>query len=561
MLTRHIAIVPEVGMNASELARVSAALQKQVTRDLSPVWGISATVDPFPNLEDLPAGYWPLVLTFRELGIDAGIHVDEKGQPYALVEMSPSWSLTASHICLEMLSDPFGNRMLAGNSPRSDQGQVEFLTDICDPCGHPQYAYVVNDVLVSDFCTPSFWEPASRRERYSFTGAVQAPLEVLPGGHMRWYDPASDTWWTRRILGDGPCDVNIGRADSRKSSPREFVDAHTPHHLSLTRMTADAFEARMGLSQQQALVAARSRAYLLRTTLGTSRPRPARGHELEGGVRVERGGRHPQVLGALLRASRAIEARENAVYEETVLADEVEEVTTVDDMSNRQDVAVATVVVSEPEAPPAHRTVPPPLPQTMPIPAEAPTPAAASPAPVPSTAPGTMSSFPPGATSMPPAVAPVARDGRGANKANFNSTIAIAAIAAAVVLGLALRDRSTPQAGAAPPPRLAEPASQPTVETRPAPAPVVAPAAPIVAAPSATVAPPPPAVTTSVAAVAATPAVATPPPAVEAAAAAARPAAARPKAPAVAAPPVARAPRPTPAQSQDSLDNLIDDRR
>jgi hypothetical protein len=80
MLTRHIAIVPEIGMNASEPARVSAALQKQVTRDLAPVWGISATVDAFPCLEDLPAGCWPLVLTFRELGTDAGIHIDEKGQ-------------------------------------------------------------------------------------------------------------------------------------------------------------------------------------------------------------------------------------------------------------------------------------------------------------------------------------------------------------------------------------------------------------------------------------------------------------------------------------------------
>ena len=57
----------------------------------------AVTVDPFPCLEDLPAGYWPIVLTFRGLGVDAGIHLDEKGQPYALVEMSPSWSLTASH--------------------------------------------------------------------------------------------------------------------------------------------------------------------------------------------------------------------------------------------------------------------------------------------------------------------------------------------------------------------------------------------------------------------------------------------------------------------------------
>src|SRR5262245_46055653 len=48
MLTQHIALVPEVaGINASELARVSAALQKQMLRDFSPIWQVAATVDPF----------------------------------------------------------------------------------------------------------------------------------------------------------------------------------------------------------------------------------------------------------------------------------------------------------------------------------------------------------------------------------------------------------------------------------------------------------------------------------------------------------------------------------
>src|SRR5207302_7222827 len=98
MLTQHIALVPEVaGINASELARVSAALQKQMIRDLSPIWQIAATVDPFPHLEDVPVGYWPIILAFGELGTDEGVHCDRKGQPYALIEMSPSWSLTASH--------------------------------------------------------------------------------------------------------------------------------------------------------------------------------------------------------------------------------------------------------------------------------------------------------------------------------------------------------------------------------------------------------------------------------------------------------------------------------
>jgi hypothetical protein len=563
-------------MNASELARVSAALQKQVTRDLSPVWGISATVDPFPSLEDLPAGYWPVVLTFRTLGVDAGIHLDEKGQPYALVEMSPSWSLTASHICLELLSDPFGNRMLAGRSPREDQGEVEFLADICDPCEHPEYAYVVNDVLVSDFCTPSFWEPASRRERYSFTGSIQAPLEVLPGGHLRWYDPATDTWWTRRVSFNGPSDVNIGRADPRKSTAREFVDAHTPHHLSSTRMSPEAFEERMGESQQQALVAARSRAYHLRTTLGTSRnvSTSASGNVLDQhGNRIRSDRRHPQVLGALLRAARGASSemdRHELTAEEESLADEVEEITTVEDKGATY-AAPAVPPVAEPAPRTEYRTVPPPLPTTPPPPVVIDQTAPTAPPPAPAPAAATTYSAGPAAVRVPPSSAPpvvVVPSMPAPSIAappttgwNVNSTIAVVAIAAAVVLGVSLRTSSTSQASSLP-------ATQPT-EGRAA-----------AATPAAQVAPPAlpaqPAVTPSPATPPATaPAVAPSPPAasVEPAAAtptaiAARPAPAsqpRPRVVVVSPPAAPRASRsaekPADKPGSESLESLIDDRR
>jgi len=57
----------------------------------------------------------------------AGVHLDRNGQPFALVEYGQGWwSLTASHETLEMLADPWGNRLIAGNSPKPDQGRVEF---------------------------------------------------------------------------------------------------------------------------------------------------------------------------------------------------------------------------------------------------------------------------------------------------------------------------------------------------------------------------------------------------------------------------------------------------
>jgi hypothetical protein len=64
------------------------------------------------------------------------------------------WSVTASHECQEMLADPFGNRLVSGPSLAPDQGNVEYLVEVCDPVEDLGFAYLINGVLVSDFYTP-----------------------------------------------------------------------------------------------------------------------------------------------------------------------------------------------------------------------------------------------------------------------------------------------------------------------------------------------------------------------------------------------------------------------
>jgi hypothetical protein len=60
---RQVALVSEsTQISKSDVSKVSAALQKQVTRDLVPIWDVSATVDAFEKLEDVPIGYWPLIV-------------------------------------------------------------------------------------------------------------------------------------------------------------------------------------------------------------------------------------------------------------------------------------------------------------------------------------------------------------------------------------------------------------------------------------------------------------------------------------------------------------------
>jgi len=214
-----------------DVARVAAALQRQATRDFGPIWNVRATVDSFPRLHDVPVGYWPMIVAtdIHRPGA-AGVHEDKDGQPFALIEMSDSWSLTASHEMLEMLGDPFGKRVIPGPSPKRGQGRVEFLVEVGDPCESEQFAYTVNDILVSDFYTPHFFDPVqSTGTRYSFTGAVKKPRQVLRGGYLSWRDPVSNHWWQEIFFGSRREYRDLGVFDATAGSIRSWIDAQTDH--------------------------------------------------------------------------------------------------------------------------------------------------------------------------------------------------------------------------------------------------------------------------------------------------------------------------------------------
>jgi hypothetical protein len=231
-LVANLALVSEVeGHDPSDVARVSGALQKQASRDFGPYWEVEATVDAYPRLEDVPVGYWPMVVkTDIEVPGAAGIHLDDNGQPFALITMSDSWSLTASHETLEMLADPMGNRLVAGQSPHPDQGRVEFLVEVCDPSEAAEFGYTVNDILVSDFYTPRFFDPVVAENcRYSYSGKIEEPRTILKGGYISWHDPTSNEWWQQTWFGDQPEFRSLGVLSGATMSIRSWIDSQTQH--------------------------------------------------------------------------------------------------------------------------------------------------------------------------------------------------------------------------------------------------------------------------------------------------------------------------------------------
>jgi hypothetical protein len=210
MTLRHVALVSETDrVPAEALDVVAAALQTQVLRDFGPMWGITATVDAFANLEQVPVTYYPIIVR-DDIDVDAaGIHLDENFTPYALVQFSNRWTLTASHEALEMLCDPFGNLLHPSTSLKEGQGIVEYLVEVCDPSEAVPFSYQVDGVVVSDFYFPSFYDPVdNERVAHSFTGACRHPREVREGGYLSWRNPVDNHWWQQTWFGSAQPEIH-----------------------------------------------------------------------------------------------------------------------------------------------------------------------------------------------------------------------------------------------------------------------------------------------------------------------------------------------------------------
>jgi hypothetical protein len=223
----QVALVSQTKQVAlEELTTASAAVSKQVTRDFAPIWNIEASVDAFGSLDQVPLGYYPVIIR-DDIPYDAqGIHLNaDDGHPYSLVQYSTNWALTVSHETLEMLADPSGNRTVAGNSVKPGQGRVLYLVEVCDPSEGAEYGYTLNGVLLSDFYTPNFFDPVvSSGVRYSFTGAITEPRQVLDGGYLSWFDPVSKHVFQLFVEGTKKEFVDQGSMPGGFKSLREFSD-------------------------------------------------------------------------------------------------------------------------------------------------------------------------------------------------------------------------------------------------------------------------------------------------------------------------------------------------
>ncbi len=235
MTTTQVAIVDQTkSIDPSLLHAAAIALNQQVTKDLPQYWsGIEAAVSVAPSLSAVAHGAWPVFLVEKLPPGEGGYHLDKHNQPYSKVIASAkddTWTIDASHEIIEMLVDPYGNRMqssqgikIEGDGVVDSTGTYGYLVEACDPCEANDFAYEIGGVAVSDFITPHFYDASEAPGvLYSFRGNIKRPRQLLKGGYISFTLPNGE-WQQILWVEPGPPQLNnLGETASVRSI-REYV--------------------------------------------------------------------------------------------------------------------------------------------------------------------------------------------------------------------------------------------------------------------------------------------------------------------------------------------------
>lgn len=241
----QIALIDTTGtIRFARLQKVAAAIAHQIRNDLASCYSVDARIVPLRHGEALPNRTWPVHIV-PDVHKGGGFHSDISGAPFAKVAIGPHWTMSASHEILEMVFDPTGSRLheaqairLEGGEVRNAAGTFRYLMEICDPCESADCAYKIDDVVVSDFCTPNYYDATAKPgRRYSFTGRITAPRQVPKGGYLSWLNPSLGKMQMLRNLDRDPAPRmhTFDQGPPARRSLREFIDGrlHSMHRLAV----------------------------------------------------------------------------------------------------------------------------------------------------------------------------------------------------------------------------------------------------------------------------------------------------------------------------------------
>lgn len=215
MANIKISIINECSvLTDAQVQPVVDAMQVQVHRDFAPAWGIDAdlTYVPSGHTPD-PQTWWLVLLDNSDTAGALGYHdLTPVGLPLGKVfaktdiDYNLSWSVTASHELLEMLSDPDIN--LTTFVQTSNTTGLLYAYENCDAVEDDSFGYEINGVKMSDFVLPCYFQRSIPSIKWDFCGHLKGPLPaMLSGGYLSQFTiGAGSSGWTQisaqKLLGE-----------------------------------------------------------------------------------------------------------------------------------------------------------------------------------------------------------------------------------------------------------------------------------------------------------------------------------------------------------------------
>jgi hypothetical protein len=229
------------------LQTVVRAINRQVSEDFEPYWGMGARLRVEGRLQEEPDE-----TTFVDLRGDAIIYVWDKvnlddalgfhfrnssGIPFGFVfqdlaiSMGESWTVTLSHEVLELIADPDANLLVAGPHPDPNQDRfVFFWYEMCDAV--QAESYQIDQIDVSNFVLPLYFTGTRSVDeagvRNDFLGRVRADGTTLPsfgvnpGGYTGFFDPEERAMRQFRLAGDKVAERRIALKSNLQQSRRSL---------------------------------------------------------------------------------------------------------------------------------------------------------------------------------------------------------------------------------------------------------------------------------------------------------------------------------------------------
>ena len=202
-----------------------AAFQTQVHRDFAPAWGIDADLTFVPKGATPASGSWWLtVLDDSDQAGALGYHeTTNEGLPLGkafaktATQDNVAWTVTASHELLEMLADPEIN-LTVFVQPTGNTGTL-YAYEVCDACEDDSLGYQINNILVSDFVYPAWFESfrAQGSTQFDRMNKIQSPLQLLPGGYIGVFSVTDGTGWQQQTAEKIPLNLRQrGHVGSRR---------------------------------------------------------------------------------------------------------------------------------------------------------------------------------------------------------------------------------------------------------------------------------------------------------------------------------------------------------